>query len=145
VLPQVVDRVREEIRTIDRFKHLEEGVDYHLNVTTYGRDAVLGAAEPLPHEGHEVGLLIDAVASTPELASELCYNAYISFWIRPYPGRKTTAGNNAQRFEKPIIDVGEVFRWSIWHLMPLEDPCEPFESRTIQFPSPTRPSELVAR
>jgi len=133
-LPDVVERIKEELRTAERFMHLREGVDYHLNITLYGRDAVLGSIEPHTGEEHEVGAVIDAVGPTPAMARELCYYAYLSLWIRPYPGRKTTAGNNAQRFTQPIVDGGELFRWSIWHLMPLDDPLEPFDRSVDRFP-----------
>jgi hypothetical protein len=132
--PEVIERIKEELRTADRFAHLREGVDYHLNVTLYGRDAVLGDIEPRRGDEHELGAVIDAVGPTAEMARELCYYAYLSLWIRPYPGRKTTAGNNAQRFTQPILDGGELFRWSIWHLMPLDDPLEPFDREVEHFP-----------
>lgn len=133
-IEEVVERIKEEARHAERFKHLVEGKDYWLTITLYGRDAVLGDAEPHRGEEHEVGAVIDVVAPTQELARDICYFAYISLWIRPYPGRKTTAGNNAQRFTVPIIPVDQHFRWSMWHLLPLDDPCEPFERRTLQFP-----------
>ena len=133
-LDGVIERVRSEIVELPRFASLEPDRDYYLTFTVYGRDAVLGEAETERENEHEVGVVIDAVAPTPELARELCYFAYIGLWIKPYPGRKTTAGNNAQRFSPPIIDVGQIYRWSIWHLLPLDDPFEPFPQSVVHFP-----------
>lgn len=133
-LPWVVDRIKEEVRATPRFSSLEEGVDYHLNFTLYGRDAVLGDAEPCRGQEHEVGVLIDVLAPTQEIARDICYYASISHQIGPYPGRKTTAGNTAQRFTQLVNPVGEAYRWSIWHLLPLDDPCLPFEQFRAQMP-----------
>jgi hypothetical protein len=134
-LDWAVDRIKEEVRTAPRFAHLKEGVDYHVNITLYGRDAILGAAEPMRgHEEHEVGVLIDVVAPTKESARDICYFAAISHNIGPYPGRKTTASNVAHRFTEFVISLGQIYRWSIWHLLPLEDPLAPFERQRRRFP-----------
>jgi hypothetical protein len=133
-LDGVIERIRGEVATLPRFAELKEGRDFHLTFTSYGRDAVLGAADPQRGHEHEVGLLIDAVAPTQELAYELCYFAYIGTYIKPYPGRKTTAGNNAQRFSPPVLNVGLTYRWSVWHLLPLQDAAEPFRQTDVHFP-----------
>jgi len=134
-LDWAVDRIKEEVRTAPRFAHLREGVDYYLNFTVYGRDAVLGAADPLRgNEEHEVGILIDVVAPTEDFARDICYFAAISHNIGPYPGRKTTASNVAHRFTEFVNSLGQIYRWSIWHLLPLEDPLEPFERQRRTFP-----------
>lgn len=124
-LDGVLDRIRADIARAPRFAGLVAGEDYHLNFTVYGRGALPGP--PIdPASVREVAVVIDVVAGEPDLARELCYFAYIGLWIKPYPGRKTSAGNTAQRYTPPVIDVGPTYRWSVWHLMPLEDPCEPF-------------------
>jgi hypothetical protein len=133
-LPWAAERIKEEIRSAPRFSSLKEGVDYHLNITLFGRDAVLGEAEPLAGQEHEVGVLIDVVAPTASIANDICYFASISNQMGAYPGRKTTAGNVAQRFTQMASPVGEAYRWTIWHLLPLDDPTEPFERFRAQFP-----------
>ena len=40
----------------------------------------------------------------------------------------------AQRFTQMTNPVGQAYRWTIWHLLPLEDPLEPFERFRVQFP-----------
>jgi hypothetical protein len=107
-----------------------------LNFTVYGRDAVLGLAEPNRGQEHEVGVVIDVIAPTEDIARDICYFASIRHQIGPYPGRKTSAGNVAQRFTQLVNPVGQAYRWSIWHLLPLDDPCEPFDRRSIHFPCP---------
>jgi Acyclic terpene utilisation family protein AtuA len=134
-LDWAAERIKEEVRTAPRFAHLREGVDYHLNFTMYGRDAILGAAEPQRNLEHEVGVLIDVVAPTEEFARDICYFAAISHNIGPYPGRKTTASNVAHRFTEFVNSLGQIYRWSVWHLLPLEDPLAPFERQRRTFPS----------
>jgi hypothetical protein len=132
-LDGVLERVRRDIVEAPRFSHLGEGVDYHLTFTVYGRGVVPGP--PIdPATVPEVGVVIDVVAPTEDLAREICYFAYIGLWIKPYPGRKTSAGNNAQRYTPPIVDMGIAYRWGVWHLLPLDDPCEPFRMDVRQFP-----------
>jgi hypothetical protein len=133
-LAETAERIKQEVRNASRFSSLVEGTDYYLNVTLFGRDAVLGDAEPYRGQEHEVGVLLDVVASSEEIARDICYFASISLLIGPYPGRRTSAGNVAQRFTQMMNPVGQAYRWTAWHLMPLEDPLEPFERFRAQFP-----------
>jgi len=134
-LDAAVGRIKTEVRASSRFGQMVEEVDYHLNVTLYGRDAVLGEAETRGGDEHEVGVLIDVVAPTQALAEEICYFAAIGNQNWPYPGRKTTAGNVAQRFTEIVNPLGEIYRWSIWHLLPLDDPTEPFPVHRLALPT----------
>jgi hypothetical protein len=100
-----------------------------------GLDAVLGELEPNDHvTGHEAGILIDVVAATEELAREACYYAFIRMFIGPYPGRKTTAGNAAAPIMPVVVPVSEVYQFSIYHLLPLDDPLGPFAATVTTFP-----------
>jgi hypothetical protein len=71
-------------------------------------------------------VLVDVVADTEALAKEAAYYAFIRLFIGPYPDRKTTAGNAAAPIMPVVIPVSEVFSFSIYHLLPLGDPLEPF-------------------
>jgi len=95
-----------------------EDADYQLAFRFYGRDAVLGPCEPLRQRlPHEVGLLIEVVASTQPLASHVLSLARSSTLHCGFPGRKTTAGNLAFPFSPSDVATGEVFEFSIYHLM----------------------------
>lgn len=116
-----------------------------LRLTTriFGLDAVLGSLEPNSEvTGHEAGVLVDVVADTEELAKEVAYYAFIRLFIGPYPGRKTTAGNAAAPIMPVVVPVSEVFSFSIYHLLPLADPLEPFRLSVESFP---RSSTTVAK
>ncbi len=108
-----------------------------LKVTTriFGLDAVLGPLEPnTAVTGHEAGVLVDVVADTAELAKEAAYYAFIRLFIGPYPGRKTTAGNAAAPIMPVVVPVSDVYTFSIYHLLPLTDPLEPFALSVETFP-----------
>lgn len=119
-LPVIEEAVRAAVR-----RNLGSEVDsasFGLQFRAYGRDAVLGALEPerdrLPHE---VGLMIEVVAQTQDLASYVLSLARSSFLHCPFPGRKTTAGNLAFPFSPSDVPAGEVFDFSVYHLMQTDD------------------------
>lgn len=98
------------------------GGSFALEFRAYGRDAVLGPLEPERHVApREVGLLIEVVAETQELASHVLSLARSSFLHCPFPGRKTNAGNLAFPFSPSDVAAGEVFDFSVYHLMDVQD------------------------
>ncbi|UFN50093.1 DUF1446 domain-containing protein [Roseomonas sp. OT10] len=93
-----------------------------LGFRYYGRDAVLGELEPeRDRVPHEVGVLIEVVARTQELADHALSLARSSFLHCPFPGRRTTAGNLAFPFSPSDVSAGEVHEFSVYHLMDVED------------------------
>jgi len=105
---------------------LEPG-SYSLNIRVYGRDAVLGPLEPKPQPlGHEVGLLLEAIAATQDEADVALALLRSSVLHCPFPGRKTTAGNLAFPFSPSDIRVGPVYEFSVYHLLDTEQPLELF-------------------
>jgi hypothetical protein len=99
----------------------------------YGIDGVLGAFENEPPLGHEVGVVVDIIAPTQELAREIGYDfsLRVSFWR--YPGRQTTAGNVAVLFSPSVIDAGPVYDLQVYHALPVSDPTELFPTRMLHF------------
>ena len=119
----------------ERFAHLEAGKHYTLTFDQYGRNGVLGPNEPLADAvPHEIGLLVDVIAETQALAENLAYFICMELWIKPYPGRQTTAGNLATRFAPPTINVGPAFSFNVWHLLEIDDPNELFPFEVVSFP-----------
>lgn len=108
--------------------------DFDLRFRFYGRDGVMGALEPIRIPGYEVGLLIDAVATTPELAETVCAMARSLTLHWAYEGRIATAGNLAFPFSPADLPAGPVYEFNIYHLMELDDPVQrfPFKSEQIQ-------------
>ena len=65
----------------------------------------------------------------------ICYSVSQDVVHRHYPGRLTTAANVAFAFSQKESSLGPVNEWNIWHLLPLDDPCEPFKIEVREFPA----------
>jgi hypothetical protein len=130
-----LDGMHSALALAPRFGHLRPGVDYRVTPRIYGRDGVLGPLEARRLEpSHEVGVVIDVVAGTPELASQIAYFAFIRLFLGPYPGRQTTSGNVAVPFMPLTIPVGPVYDFVLYHEMPLSRPDEAFRISHVRFP-----------
>ncbi|MCZ7665229.1 MAG: DUF1446 domain-containing protein [Thermoleophilia bacterium] len=101
---------------------------FNVMFRRYGKDGVLGQAEPVVGvQPHEIGLLVDIVAPTQELADAICSSAVDFLLHMDFPGRLTTAANVALPFSPREHSLGATHVYNIWHSLPLDDPCEPFE------------------
>jgi len=97
------------------------GEDFHASMRVYGLDGVLGDLEPVTTPPHEVGVVLEVVARTQEMARNITYyGKNFVTWVN-FPRRITTAGNVAYAHSPSIIDVGEVYRLRVHHLLPFED------------------------
>ncbi|MGZ8202830.1 MAG: acyclic terpene utilization AtuA family protein [Burkholderiales bacterium] len=122
-LDVLFDDVRE--RAEGRFGMHAKGVQ--LNFSIYGRNAVMGKLEPVKDaKPHEVAVLIDAVAPEQELATGVAMFVRGTLQHASYPGIRNTAGNMAYPFSPFGVPLGPAYRFAVYHLMPLEDPCECF-------------------
>ncbi len=126
-LDEVIAGVRS--RTADNFRDLGRS-DYELRFVVYGRDGVMAELEPEPGAiGHEVGLIIEAVAGTQAIADAVCSFARSTMLHYGYAGRKATAGNLAFPFSPSDFHGGPVYRFSLHHLMLAEPDDGLFEPR----------------
>ncbi|OPZ73703.1 MAG: hypothetical protein BWY80_00863 [Firmicutes bacterium ADurb.Bin456] len=125
----VINSVRERVR--DNFCHVN---DFFLDFKLYGRNGVMGNSEKKTDVPcHELGILIEAVAKTQELADAICGFARSTMLHCSYPGRVATAGNLAFPFSPSDFRGGEVYRFNIYHLMKAGDPFELFPLEIIDF------------
>jgi hypothetical protein len=88
----------------------------------------MGALEPnrkSPHS-HEYGIIIEAVADTQELANTICSTARSTMLHFGYEGRRATAGNLAFPYSPSDFKAGEVYAFSVYHLLSVSDPYELF-------------------
>lgn len=102
----------------------QHGRDYTLLFKIYGKNAVMGDLEPIKNATpHEIGLVVEVVASTMELAEEIChYTVTGTLAFANYEGKVATAGNLAYPYSPKTIETGDVYRLSVHHLMEIEDP-----------------------
>jgi len=109
-------------RVADNFNRDRES--YYLNFIIYGRDGVMGTLEPKRVDplSHEFGIIIEAVANTQELANTICATARSTMLHYGYEGRRATAGNLAFPYSPSDFQAGEVYAFSIYHLLQAADP-----------------------
>ncbi len=124
-IDEITTGVAEQIR--DDYSDVP-GSDYRLLFHIYGKNAVMGSLEPDGEPGHEIGVVIEVVASTQEMANAICATARSTMLHYPYPGRKSTAGNLAFLYAPSDIPFGPVYKFTVYHLVEVDDPCELFRT-----------------
>ena len=117
-LDLIEEAVRARVR--DMASGLPRAEELVLLFRRYGLDAVGGDRQtsgPLPAE---VGLVIEAVAPTRELADTAVSLARSTALHQGFPGRKTTAGNLAFPFSPSDLSGGDVYEFALYHLLDTE-------------------------
>lgn len=100
---------------------------YKVLFHVYGRNGVMGALEPVKESGaHELCIVLEVVADTQALANTICALARSTLMHHSYPGRIATAGNLAFPFAPSDIPAGAVYKFTIHHLVEVEDTEELF-------------------
>jgi hypothetical protein len=111
---------RQALAAAARSMRIEER-DYLIQFRVYGRDAVMGAYEPLAHQmSHELGLVIDVVGRTPEIAAAMGSRLGGTGTRLDIGGGLGGGGNFAYPFSPSLIKVGPVYEWGAWHVMDVE-------------------------
>ena len=104
-----------------------EPSEYTLVFRVYGRDGVMGAWEPVKHStAHELGILVEVVAKTQEVASAVLAIARVNTLHVDFPGRMCKEGNMAFPFSPSDIEAGAAYRFSVFHVVEDVDPLEMF-------------------
>ena len=127
--PIFIERVDEIIA--DATARIEAGVTcaagtYKLNFRVYGRNGILMGPKANGAVPQELGIVGEVVADTQQIAHSVCTFAHGVLLHQPYPGRKTVAGNLAFPYSPSDFDLGEVFEFSIYHLLEVDNPVELF-------------------
>jgi hypothetical protein len=119
-IDDVIDWARAQVRA--RFG--ETG--YTLTYNVYGRDGIMGALEPLRDKpGHELCVLVQAVAPTAEMAEELCVIGSRQMFYARLPQVKGSAGGVAFALDE-VLRASPAYRWTLNHTMRIDDPMELF-------------------
>jgi hypothetical protein len=105
---------------------------YELHFTIYGRNAILGAHEPLKATpAHELGIVVQAVAPTKTMAEEVSMIATRQMFYARLPEVKGTAGGVAFLLDEVML-ASPAYRWTLNHTMRLDDPLELFPTFTVE-------------
>lgn len=104
-----------------------------LTFHSYGKNGVMGALEPVSTPGHEIGLVIDVVAPDQETADTDCALVRSTLLHFGFSGRLSTAGNLAFPYSPSDFSAGEVFEFSLYHLMELDSATSLFPIEAVEF------------
>jgi hypothetical protein len=108
--------------------------EYQVLFHHYGIDGVMGAQEPdRARVPHEVGLVLEVIAPTQEMASTICAFVRATLLHHGFPGRKATAGNLAFPFAPSDVPLGPVYRFNVYHLLQVDDPAAPFPLEMVEY------------
>ena len=99
---------------------------WELHYTVYGRDGILGPLEPRrASPGHELCVVVQAIAPTRELAEEVCMTGTRQMFYARLPAVKGTAGGVAFLFDE-VLPASPAYRWTVNHTVRVDDPLELF-------------------
>ena len=119
-IEEITKDVKESVK--DNFGETEGNLNFRL----YGYNGVMGELEPVHDKGHELGIVIEAVASSQERANTILSFARSTLLHVGYEGRLSTAGNLAFPYSPSDIEAGEVYEFSMHHLVENIDPVDAF-------------------
>jgi hypothetical protein len=149
VMIETLDARLEEAltRTEEYFDRLDVDRTYRVVFHAYGRDAVMGPLEPVKQPAHEIGLVIEVVDEDPALAKAVCQHVSGVLLHLDFPGQFNTSGNLAFLTSPSNITAGDVYEFSVYHLLRVDDPLEPFQVdvRPVRERSDVAAGELVAQ
>ena len=115
----------ENRRYVDDYFKTNEA--YSLLYHRYGKNAVMGELETNKNNNiHELGLVIDVVAPTQDLAHAICHIAAGKLLHQPYEGIKNNAGSLSFLYSPSDTDLGPVYEFSVYHLLDVDDECALF-------------------
>lgn len=116
----VVRWARDQVRA----KYGDTG--YQLFYHIYGRNAIMRELEPVSEiRSQELCLVVEGIAPTHEMAHDVAMIGTRQIFYARLPDVKGTAGLAAFLFEDALY-AGPAYEWTANHLVPLDDPLEPF-------------------
>ncbi|WP_347557494.1 acyclic terpene utilization AtuA family protein [Robbsia sp. KACC 23696] len=93
---------------------------YTLNFRVYGQNGVMGDREPLAaaeRHPHETAVVAEVVAAERDTAKAVLAIARTTILHSEFPGRLCKEGNMGIPFSPSDLDLGQVYRFSICHLV----------------------------
>jgi hypothetical protein len=131
-----IDSFIEMIREATQTKAAAFGVqpdEYHLIYRVYGHNAVMGAWEPSPEVyANELGILIEVVAQTQEIANAVLAIARTSALHTDFTGRLCKNGNMAFPFSPSDIEAAPAYRFNVFHVVDVDNPYERFPIEYVE-------------
>ena len=130
VLVSCIDSYLDSVRNITRRRVEGLGIredDYKLLFRIIGKDSVMGSREPVKVlSTHELGIIIEAVAPTQDMANEIVGIARQLAKNSHYEGKLCDEGCITFPYSPSDIPVGPVFGFNVLHVVEPDDPLEMF-------------------
>lgn len=131
--PILIGQIEEVLATVRDRVLAGRGSGATVLFHVYGRNAVMGALEPRrDHASHELGIVIEVVHGDQAEADAVCSLVRSTLLHFGYPGRISTAGNLALLYSPSDVSCGEVYQFSVYHLLRVDDPCALFPVRLVE-------------
>lgn len=125
-IDKVLDLSREQVR--ERFG--DEGYELHFRV--FGKNGVMGDLEPVKEtKSHELCVVVEGIAPTKEMAHEVTMIGTRQIFYARLPEVKGTAGTAAFVVDE-VLPASPAYRWTLNHIMPIDDPMELFDVKLIE-------------
>jgi len=118
-----IDRIDEIVEDVSEsvFTDLGDTVsknDYTIGYKIYGGSGDVSSGK---YTAGKIGIVIDVVGVSQETADYICSLVRSRFLHFDYLGRKTTAGNLSFPYSPSDISLGEVYNFSAYHLVKVDD------------------------
>lgn len=124
MIENIEDVKKEVVRSVGTYFSEIPKSDYQIIFHLYGKNGVMGDLEPVKETAHELGIVMEVVAKTQDLANVICSSARSTLMHFGYKNRKATAGNIALLYSPSDIVFGPVYKFTVYHLINVNDPCE---------------------
>ncbi|MBI2165585.1 MAG: acyclic terpene utilization AtuA family protein [Chloroflexi bacterium] len=125
-------QVRLDQRIRDAFGGIEMDRDYQFFVRVYGLDGTMGPLEPVTTPAHELCLVMEITAPSQELATAIADAAEHFALHYPVPEWHGLITGLAYPYNPAVLNRGPVYRFSLNHVMEIEDPREPFPMELVE-------------
>jgi hypothetical protein len=96
----------------------------------YGKGVV--GMQPVTRLPEEVGVIVECIGADEEEARAVAATAKQYLLHAPFPGRISTAGNLGFPFTPPELTAGDAYRFSIYHIMQVDELAPLFPVRVEQ-------------
>ncbi len=124
-----IDNILNDIKS-DMKKNFKGNFD--INFRLYGKNGVLNEMEFL-NNPYEIGLIIDVVAEKQQRAKQICSVAKSALQHYDYRGRIATGANLAFPYSPAEFDLGEVYEFSVYHILETDNVNEYFKIEEREF------------
>ncbi|MCP3965049.1 MAG: DUF1446 domain-containing protein [Lentisphaerae bacterium] len=121
IMIRQIDSILETVKENTSSMLESEGVKGEIFFHVYGKNGVMADLEPEKMESLEVCVLIETLADSQNDADAICSIVRSTLLHYGYPGRIATAGNLAFPFSPSDISAGDVYKFSIYHLLEIDE------------------------